>query len=170
MTRMLLELYLGVRNPTDRDSFHFKRVDLPGVLLSELFRDYYRKFLNSMSLGIDHTYEYNQNIYQNTDFTNVINEANHYKVFNSNIIENGILSGFRGNWGTSRPVPENRVGVVQELQRLSYYGTLSHLRRIHLPLPSSAKIVAPRRLHASQWGVICPVETPMVVMLVRLKP
>ena len=160
MTRMLLELYLGVRNPTDRDSFHFKRVDLPGVLLSELFRDYYRKFLNSMSLGIDHTYEYNQNIYQNTDFTNVINEANHYKVFNSNIIENGILSGFRGNWGTSRPVPENRVGVVQELQRLSYYGTLSHLRRIHLPLPSSAKIVAPRRLHASQWGVICPVETP----------
>ena len=61
---------------------------------------------------------------------------------------------------TTKPIPENRVGVVQELQRLSFYGSLSHVRRIHLPLPSSAKIVAPRRLHASQWGVICPVETP----------
>ena len=94
------------------------------------------------------------------DFQNVINDGNRFKIFNPNIIENGVLSGFRGNWGSARPIPENRVGVVQELQRLSYYGTLSHLRRIHLPLPSSAKIVAPRRLHGSQWGVICPVETP----------
>ena len=96
MTRQLLELYLGIREPTDRDSFHFKRVDLPGVLLTELFRDYYRKFLNSMRLAVDETYEYNKSSYQNEDFLNVINTNNIFKVFNPNIIENGLLSGFRG--------------------------------------------------------------------------
>ena len=34
------------------------------------------------------------------------------------------------------------------------------MRKINLPLDSSAKVVGPRLLHASQWGIIDPVDTP----------
>ena len=37
---------------------------------------------------------------------------------------------------------------------------MSQLRKINLPLDSSAKVVGPRLLHGSQWGIIDPVDTP----------
>lgn len=33
-------------------------------------------------------------------------------------------------------------------------------RRVNLPSGKEGKITKPRQLHASQWGVICPAETP----------
>ena len=36
----------------------------------------------------------------------------------------------------------------------------THLRRIQTPLDSNVKIVGPRRLNATQWGFICPIDTP----------
>ena len=44
--------------------FGFKRVDLAGVLLSELFREYYQMFLSKVTRVIDEQYNYNKNIYQ----------------------------------------------------------------------------------------------------------
>ena len=37
---------------------------------------------------------------------------------------------------------------------------MSQLRKVNLPLDSSAKVVGPRLLHGSQWGIIDPVDTP----------
>ena len=34
------------------------------------------------------------------------------------------------------------------------------MRKVNLPLDSSAKVVGPRLLHSSQWGLIDPVDTP----------
>ena len=34
------------------------------------------------------------------------------------------------------------------------------MRKVSLPLDSSAKVVGPRLLHGSQWGLIDPVDTP----------
>ena len=34
------------------------------------------------------------------------------------------------------------------------------MRKVNLPLDKSAKIVAPRLLHPTQWGIICPIHTP----------
>ena len=39
-------------------------------------------------------------------------------------------------------------------------GTLSHIRRLITPLPGSSKTIGPRRLHNSQWGFVCPSESP----------
>jgi len=63
-----------------------------------------------------------------------------------------------GNWGvkTSRV----RQGVAQVLNRMTYVATLSHLRRINTPIEKTGKLVQPRKLHATQWGVVCPSETP----------
>ncbi|KAL4856577.1 DNA-directed RNA polymerase II subunit RPB2 [Chlorella vulgaris] len=57
-------------------------------------------------------------------------------------------------------VGEVRPGVSQVLSRLTYASTLSHLRRINSPISREGKIAKPRQLHNSQWGMICPAETP----------
>ena len=38
--------------------------------------------------------------------------------------------------------------------------SLSHLRRINTPLEKSGELVAPRKLHNTTWGFLCPAETP----------
>lgn len=50
--------------------------------------------------------------------------------------------------------------VAQVLNRLAYASTLSHLRRINSPIGREGKLAKPRQLHNSQWGIICPAETP----------
>ena len=54
----------------------------------------------------------------------------------------------------------NKVGVAQVLNRLTYVSAISHLRRINTPIDKSGKLTAPRKLHATSWGYICPAETP----------
>jgi DNA-directed RNA polymerase II subunit RPB2 len=73
-------------------------------------------------------------------------------------LENGFRKAFKGNWGAEEHT--KRLEVVQDLNRLSYNSFLSHLRKLNLPLDSSAKIIGPRLLHSTQWGIIDPVDTP----------
>ena len=49
---------------------------------------------------------------------------------------------------------------LQVLNRLSYIGMISQLRRLVNPMPREAKVTGPRQLHNTQWGVVCPAETP----------
>lgn len=64
-----------------------------------------------------------------------------------------------GNWGVLGQ-GELRPGVSQVLNRLTYASTLSHLRRINSPIGREGKLAKPRQLHNTQWGMICPAETP----------
>ena len=43
---------------------------------------------------------------------------------------------------------------------MTYVATLSHLRRVNTPIEKTGKLVQPRKLHPTQWGVVCPAETP----------
>ena len=54
----------------------------------------------------------------------------------------------------------NTTTGVQVLNRLAYASTLSHLRRINSPIGREGKLAKPRQLHNTQWGIICPAETP----------
>lgn len=69
-----------------------------------------------------------------------------------------LKKAFKGNWGSEAHT--KRLGAVQDLNRLSWYTFISHLRKINLPLDSSAKVVGPRLLNSSQWGFIDPIDTP----------
>lgn len=50
--------------------------------------------------------------------------------------------------------------LLQVLNRLTYASSLSHLRRANTPLGKEGKQAKPRQLHNTQWGMICPCETP----------
>jgi DNA-directed RNA polymerase II subunit RPB2 len=66
-----------------------------------------------------------------------------------------------GVWGL-KSNQNTRHGVAQVLNRMTFNSALSHMRRINTPVDKSGKLVQPRRLHTSQWGIICPAETPEV--------
>ena len=95
----------------------------------------------------------------NDNYSDIINENNINKIIKSNYIES-ILKGAlaTGNWGIKNN--SNKQGVSQVLNRLTFMSTLSHLRRISTPIDNSGKLIPPRKLHNTQWGYICPTETP----------
>jgi len=156
MVLEMLKVKLKQNKPTDRDSFRFKRVELPGYLISELFNEYYTLQLRDIYTKIDKEYYYRQTIYQN-DFVSLV-QNNYNEFFANRMVEKGIRDGFKGNWGSNANT--KRLGVVQGLNRLSHNSMLSHLRKLNLPLDASAKVVGPRLLHGSQWGIIDPLDTP----------
>jgi DNA-directed RNA polymerase II subunit RPB2 len=156
MVKELLQVYKNDKKSTDRDSFKFKRVELAGTLIYDLFKEYYTLQQKHIFQKIDKEYYYKKGIYQN-DFISLI-ENNYLEYFKERIIENGFRKAFKGSWGAEEHT--KRPEIVQDLNRLSYNSFMSHLRKLNLPLDSSAKIIGPRLLHSSQWGIIDPVDTP----------
>ncbi len=157
MVGKLLRCYMKLSPLDDRDSYINKRLDTPGVLMANLFRQYYGKVIKDMRTLLQK--DINGGAWRSTKLINVIHKANVYKVIKPTIIESGLKYGLAtGNWGvkTSRV----RQGVAQVLNRMTYVATLSHLRRINTPIEKTGKLVQPRKLHPTQWGVVCPSETP----------
>jgi len=65
-----------------------------------------------------------------------------------------------GNWGTNSLGDVVKTGVSQVLNRFTFASGLSHLRRLNTPIAKHGKLVKPRMLHNTHWGMICPSETP----------
>ena len=182
MVNRLLKVYTKNEKPTDRDNFKFKRVELSGTLINELFREYYLIQKKDISRKIDEEYYYHKGEYKEgqvisrkekqklklnyqkestnkykDNFIGLI-ESNFKTFFKDRIVEQGFKKAFKGNWGSEAHT--KRIGAVQDLNRLSWNTFISHLRKINLPLDSSAKVVGPRLLNSSQWGYIDPLDTP----------
>lgn len=134
---------VGERQPDDRDNYNNKRVESTGVLFAELFRTLYKKNIKSLA----------QQLVKRQNVSMHISKVN-----------SGITTGLKycissGKWG----MPKNayvRTGVAQVLSRLSYTATVSHLRRISLPIGKEGKKVDIKLIHTSQYGFICPAESP----------
>jgi DNA-directed RNA polymerase II subunit RPB2 len=142
--------------PTDRDSFKFKRVETSGKLIGDLFADYWKKQKQAIFLAMDTKYRYNRDTYVN-NFQSLILE-NTEDIFADRVVEKGLRDGMKGDWGSEAYT--KKQGVSQPLNRLSFFSFISHLRKLNLPMDDSAKVVKPRLLHGTQWGTICPCETP----------
>tara|TARA_Y100000590_G_scaffold1391_1_gene1767 strand:- start:4388 stop:8089 length:3702 start_codon:yes stop_codon:yes gene_type:complete len=156
IVRKILLTHIGLYSETDRDSYVNKRVDLPGSLLLELYRELWGNFKRNTSLRIDGEYKLNYESIESSDITNIINEYNVSKIFDNKIMDS-INKSFGARFGTGI---SSRQGIVQDLNRNVALGTLSHIRRLSTPLPSGSKTVGPRKLHNSQWGFVCPTESP----------
>ena len=156
MVYKLLRVSLKIDAPTDRDSFKFKRIELSGSLIYDLFKEYYALQQQHIRLSMDREYFKDPKKYEK-NFVGLI-QMNYQEFFRERIVENGFKKAFKGNWGATDHT--KRIGVIQDLNRLSYNSFLSHLRKINLPMDSSAKVTKPRMLHGSQWGMIDPVDSP----------
>ena len=152
----LLSVYMGLELPTDRDNFKYKRIEQVGPLLYSLFREYYTIQLKKIHYEFESRLYYKQALYADNLFGLIQN--NYREVFRTRIVDEGFRKAFKGNWGSETHT--KRIGIVQDLNRLSFHSMVSHLRKTNLPLPAGVKLVGPRVLHSSQWGYIDPVDTP----------
>jgi DNA-directed RNA polymerase II subunit RPB2 len=158
MVFRMLSVHAGYELPTDRDNFKYKRMELPGILIHELFREYYNIQLKRIHLDFERQLKLNSGLYER-DLPRLIQD--HYRdIFREGgkMVEDGFKKAFKGNWGAYSHT--KRVGVIQDLNRLSFNTMISHLRKTNLPIDSGLKIVGPRLCHNSQWGFIDPLDTP----------
>ena len=156
MVSKLLKVFTKQEKPTDRDNFKFKRVETSGSLIYQLFREYFLIQNKSIAQTIDKKYYYGISKYK--DNLGSLISDNVKDIFKERIVEKGFKTAFKGKWGADANT--TRVGIVQDLNRLSWFTFMSHLRKVSLPMEASSKAVAPHLLHSSQWGIIDPVDTP----------
>jgi DNA-directed RNA polymerase II subunit RPB2 len=156
MVNRMLRVFTNENKPTDRDNFRFKRIELTGSLIYDIFREYFLIQKKHVTLKINNEYYFKSGYYKK-NFVDLI-EKNYRDFFKERLVENGLKKAFKGNWGAEAHT--KRIGVVQDINRLSWNTFISQLRKFNLPFDASAKIVGPRLLNSSQWGYIDPVDTP----------
>ena len=142
MAREVLELHRGERKPDDKDHYANKRLKLAGNLMEELFRSGLQALLNDMKYQMERSYSKRKE-----------NRIHH--AVRRDVLTNKIMHAMAtGNW------TGGRAGVSQLLDRTCNMATLSHLRRVISPLTRSQPHFEARDLHPTQFGRLCPNETP----------
>lgn len=147
MTNKLLQVYLDRKLPDDRDGFENKRIELPGILCGQLYRQNQKKTLNEIGKNFKRKNQSDEKP------INIVNQ------FRQTIIEQGFKTAMAtGIWGMNK----TKKGVAQSLQRLSWVLPLSNLRRILSPSldASTSNVVSIRQVNNISYGFICPVQTP----------
>ena len=142
IVRQVLEMAITDRKPNDKDHYANKRVRLAGDLIEDLFR------VSMTQLARDLKYQLERHHNRKRELK--INSCLRPDVLTSKIMH----ALATGNW------VGGRTGVSQLLDRTTYISALSHMRRVTSPLVRSQPHFEARDLHPTQWGRLCPNETP----------
>jgi hypothetical protein len=92
-------------------------------------------------------------LFREKNLVNLVDEMNIGYFWRGYFMLNRFVKSFKGMWG-------DRLGISQELMRVSYLSVIHHLRKTDLQIDKSTSTAPPRRLYASQFGVMCPVDSP----------
>jgi len=150
MVRRILLTAAGASRLDDKDYYGNKRVELAGQLMALLFEDCFKRLNSDIKRAADSMLA-RQN---RTEAFDVL------KYFRTDTITNGMLAAVStGNWNLKRFRME-RAGVTQQLSRLSYIAALGMMTRITSQFEKTRKVSGPRALQPSQWGMLCPSDTP----------
>lgn len=136
----------------DRDFVGNKRLELAGQLMSLLFEDLFKSFIGQVRMGVDKVFK-KPNRTSPFDPVGAITSAGFH-------ITSGLSRAIQsGNWSVKR-FNMNRSGVTHVLSRLSYISALGMMTRISSQFEKTRKVSGPRALQPSQWGMLCPSDTP----------
>ncbi|KAI1368988.1 RNA polymerase Rpb2 [Xylaria arbuscula] len=152
MTRRVLMVRHNPKLVDDRDFVGNKRFELAGQLLSLLFEDLFKNFLSSLKFNIENTLKKQHRAIPADPLLQIGAQGKH--------ITEGLNRAIQtGNWTVQR-FRMNRAGVTHVLSRLSYIAALGMMTRISSQFEKTRKVSGPRALQASQWGMLCPSDTP----------
>ena len=145
MVKKLILTNNGERKEDDRDNYSNKRVEVSGTLMYEIFRNLFKKFISTIKIELEKRK-------QRPDLLSILSRIRG--------ITKGLVSCLStGNWGIQKNTYV-RIGVSQILDRMTYSSTISHLRRLVIPVGKDGKNTAMRQIHGSSFGMVCPCETP----------
>uniref|UniRef100_A0A5B7BSZ0 DNA-directed RNA polymerase subunit beta n=1 Tax=Davidia involucrata TaxID=16924 RepID=A0A5B7BSZ0_DAVIN len=150
MLRRMMEAILNKDAMDDKDYVGNKRLELSGQLLSLLFEDLFKTMNDEVRKTIDA----------------ILAKPSRSSRFDFSqfIVKDSITVGLErtlstGNWDVKR-FRMHRKGMTQVVARLSFIGTLGHMTKISPQFEKSRKVSGPRALQPSQWGMLCPCDTP----------
>jgi DNA-directed RNA polymerase subunit B len=142
IARTVLELHLGVRKEDDKDHYANKRLKLAGDLMEDLFRVAFTMLLKDLKYQLERSFARKRDLRVASAIRPDL------------LTQRMVHALATGNW------VGGRAGVSQMLDRTSHMSTLSHLRRVTSQLTRSQPHFEARDLHPTQWGRLCPNETP----------
>ncbi|XP_064594783.1 DNA-directed RNA polymerase III subunit RPC2-like [Liolophura sinensis] len=149
MTRRVVLTQKNTAKLDDKDYYGNKRLELAGQLLSLLFEDLFKKFNAELKKIADQTIPKPRAA-----------QFDIVKHMRQDQITNGLVNAIStGNWSIKR-FKMDRAGVTQVLSRLSYISALGMMTRISSQFEKTRKVSGPRSLQPSQWGMLCPSDTP----------
>ena len=126
----------------DKDHYMNKRLKLSGDLMGDLFR------VNLRALVQDMLYNF-QRLVKRGKFQSI------RIIIRDQLLTSRIKSAMAtGSW------VGGRKGVSQNIDRTNFLATTSHLQRVVSLLSTSQENFDARSLHPTQYGRLCPIETP----------
>lgn len=142
MAESCFELALKKRTEDDKDHYSNKRLKLAGDLMEDLFRVSFNRLARDIKYQLERANMRNR-------------ELNVATIVRADVLTDRLQHPLAtGNW------IGGRTGVSQLLDRNDHISTLSHLRRVISPLSRAQPHFEARDLHPTQWGRLCPSETP----------
>lgn len=155
VAHMARRVLMAKQNPKlvdDRDYVGNKRLELAGQLLSLLFEDLFKKYNTDIKINMDKLLRRPNKVELPDPCPMMATHATH--------ITSGMNRAIAtGNWNLKR-FRMDRAGVTHLLSRLSFIASLGMMTRIQSQFEKTRKVSGPRALQASQFGMLCPADTP----------
>ena len=129
-------------NQDDKDHYANKRVKLAGDLMEDLFAYALKFFVKDVKYQIERTSARGRKL----NIQTIISP--------DTLTEKMLYAMGTGTWVAGQ------TGVSQVLDRTNLISTITHLRRVKSPLAKKHPHFRARDVHGTQWGKICPSETP----------
>ncbi len=142
MANKVIEMDNKRREEDDKDHYSNKRLRTAGDLIQELFRVSFNTLCRDIKYQLEKQHARKR-------------ECNVKIAIRSNTLSERIDYALAtGNW------TGGRAGVSQVMDRTNYLSSVAHRRRVASLLSRSHPHFEARDLHATQWGRVCPNETP----------
>ena len=142
MLNKLFRVFLKRRLEDDRDNVSLKRIEGPGVLIGDLFRMSMKRYCDNIKKYLE----------KRQDIITAMNRTNSITA----VLKHTFSTG---NWAAQKNTYV-RTGVSQVINHLTYPSTISHLRRVVIPVGKEGKNVKIRQIHPSQAFFIDIIESP----------
>ncbi len=132
----------GYVKSDDKDHYANKRIKLAGDLMEELFNNAFKFLVRDIKYQIERTTARGRKLSVRSNINT------------DTLTEKILYSMGTGSW------PAGQTGVSQILDRVNFFSSYAHLRRVKSPLAKKHPHLMARDVHGTHLGKICPSETP----------
>jgi DNA-directed RNA polymerase beta subunit len=142
LVKRFLQVSKDNKTETDKDHYKNKKLKLAGELLADLFKVNMRVLVNDILYNF-------QRLVKRGKFQSV------KIIIRDKLLTSRLQSAVAtGSW------VGGRRGISQNIARVNYLDTMSHLSRVVSLLSATQENFEAREIHSTHWGRLCPIETP----------